>query len=247
MSIEGKIALVTGAYRGIGEVIAEGLAKQGARVAATDISPEFAAEMTKRYQENGLTGHGFCLNVGNQESIDTALSEIIKVFGGAPQILINNAGITRDNLLMRMTDTEWDAVIATNLTGVFRLTRSCVRSMMKERYGRIVNIASVVGITGNPGQVNYTAAKGGLIAFTKSVAKELGSRNITSNAVAPGFIESAMTQKLTQEQRDQYLATIPLGRYGTPKDIADAVCFLVSDAAAYITGTTLHVNGGMYC
>ncbi|OGT06696.1 MAG: 3-oxoacyl-[acyl-carrier-protein] reductase [Gammaproteobacteria bacterium GWE2_37_16] len=246
MSIKGKVALVTGAYRGIGLVIAEELARQGAKVASSDISPEFAEAISERFQEQGLSGHGFCLDVGNQESIDNAIAEITKIYGVAPQILINNAGITRDNLLMRMSDAEWDMVINTNLTSVFRLTRSCIRSMMKERWGKIVNIASVVGVTGNAGQVNYTAAKAGVIALTKSVAKEVGSRNITVNAIAPGFIESAMTQKLTDEQREKYLANIPLARAGKPEDIANAVSFLVSDAASYITGTTLHVNGGMY-
>jgi 3-oxoacyl-[acyl-carrier protein] reductase len=246
MNLNGKIALVTGAYRGIGLAIAEELTRCGARVAASDISPEFAARISEYFKAQNLSGQGFCLDVTSSDSIDTALKEINAAFGGAPQILVNNAGITRDNLLMRMSDAEWDQVIATNLTSVFRLSRAVIRSMMKERFGRIINVASVVGVTGNAGQTNYTAAKAGVIAFTKSLAKEVASRSITVNAIAPGYIATEMTDKLTAEQKAEILKTVPLNRPGTPLDIAKGVAFLASDDASYITGTTLHIGGGMF-
>ena len=246
MNLTGKLALVTGAFRGIGLAIAKELALRGAKVAATDLSLDNSTEMLDFFHEHNFECSCSTLDVTKQDSIDNALLEITKAYGKAPQILVNNAGITRDNLLLRMSDEEWDLVIAANLTSVFRLSRSLIRSMMKERYGRIINMASMVGVTGNPGQTNYTAAKAGVIAFTRSLAKEIGSRGITVNAIAPGFIETAMTQKLNAEQREQYLATIPLGRPGTPEDIAKTVAFLASEDAAYITGETIHVNGGMF-
>lgn len=242
--LNGKVALVTGAYRGIGLAIADELAKAGAKVAACDINLDFAGELTKHFQELGLEGKGYCMNVNEKDSIASALEEITNTYGN-PNIVVNNAGITKDNLLMRMSDEEWRQVIETNLSSVFLISRSCVRNMLKARWGRIVNIASVVGITGNAGQCNYSASKGGIIAFTKSLARELGSRNITVNAIAPGFIETAMTKKLDPCLRDEMLKTIPLNRVGMPEDIAKAVLFLVSNDAAYITGTTLHVDGGM--
>jgi len=245
MSLNGKVALVTGAGRGIGLAIAEELARRGARIAIGDINRDLIAKVNDHFKSQNLVGQGFYLDVSNTESTDVALKEIETAFGAMPQILVNNAGITRDNLLMRMSDAEWDQVIATNLTSVFRLSRAVIRSMMKERFGRIINIASIVGITGNPGQANYTAAKAGVIALTKSLAKEVASRSITVNAVAPGYIATDMTDRLNDKQKEEILKLVPMGRPGTPSDIAKGVAFLASEDASYITGTTLVISGGM--
>jgi 3-oxoacyl-[acyl-carrier protein] reductase len=243
--LENEIALVTGASRGIGEAIAAGLGAQGATVIGTATSESGAAAITARFAAAGIKGQGMVLNVTDPASIDTVLKAIAEGFG-APSILINNAGITRDNLLMRMKDEEWDSILDTNLTSIYRLSKACLRSMMKARKGRIISIGSVVGSTGNAGQTNYAAAKAGMIGFTKSLAREVGSRGITVNAVAPGFIDTDMTRELPQEQHKKLLSEIPLARLGAPKEIANAVVFLASSAADYITGETLHVNGGMY-
>ncbi len=243
--LENEIALVTGASRGIGHSIALALAGAGARVIGTATSAAGAAQLTAALASHGYNGHGAVLDAGVGASID-ALVAALEAADESPTILVNNAAITRDMLLLRMKQEDWDRVIATNLTAAFRLTKACVRRMMKERRGRIVNLTSVVGLTGNPGQANYAAAKAGLLGFTKSLAQELASRNITVNAVAPGFIDTDMTRALTEEQRAALLTRVPLGRLGTPEDVAAAVLFLVSPTAAYITGETLHVNGGMY-
>jgi 3-oxoacyl-[acyl-carrier protein] reductase len=243
--LSNDLALVTGASRNIGHAIALALGAAGARVVGTATSAEGAAALTETFKAKGIQGRGAVLDASKAESIDALLTEVESA-EGLPTILVNNAAITRDNLLLRMKPEDWDAVLATNLTSVFRLSKACVRRMMKERRGRIVNITSIVGITGNPGQVNYSAAKAGLLGFTKSLAKELASRNITVNAVAPGFIDTDMTRVLNEDQRAALQAQIPLGRLGSPDDIASAVLFLVSPAASYITGETLHVNGGMY-
>ena len=240
-----KLALITGATRGIGRAIAMELGKQGATVVGTATSEEGAAKITAYLAEAGLKGKGISLDVCDAAQTDAALSEIAKEFG-AVGILVNNAGITRDNLTMRMGDDEWDAVIDTNLKAVFRLSRGVMRGMMKARFGRIVNITSVVGYSGNAGQANYCAAKAGVAGLSRSLARELGSRNITVNCVAPGFIATDMTHALDDKQKEALLASIPLGHAGTPEDIAGTVGFLVSPAAAYITGTTVHVNGGMF-
>ncbi|HRH15751.1 MAG TPA: 3-oxoacyl-ACP reductase FabG [Azonexus sp.] len=240
-----KIALVTGATRGIGRAIALELGKQGATVIGTATSDNGAADISAYLIEAGLKGKGAVLEVCDSQQIDSLLSTIARDFGPIA-VLVNNAGITRDNLAMRLGDDEWDAVIDTNLKAVFRLSRGVMRGMMKARFGRIVNITSVVGYSGNPGQANYCAAKAGVAGMTRSLARELGSRNITVNCVAPGFIATDMTHALTEDQRQAMLATIPLGRAGTPEDVAGAVGFLVSPAAAYVTGTTVHVNGGMF-
>ena len=243
--LENEIALVTGASRGIGRAIAEALGAQGATVVGTATTEAGAEAIDERLKAAGHKGRGLVLDVTDQTSIDGAMKSISVEFG-APTILVNNAGITRDNLLLRMKEEEWASIIDTNLTSVFRLSKACLRGMMKAQRGRIINIASVVGCTGNPGQTNYTAAKAGIIGFTKSLAREVGSRGITVNAVAPGFIETDMTTALAQEQRDALLKGIPLNRLGSPEEVAGVVAFLASDAAAYITGETLHVNGGMY-
>ncbi len=240
-----KIALVTGATRGIGRAIALELGKQGATVIGTATSDDGAAKISAYLADAGVKGKGIALDVCNAAQTDSVLADIAKEFG-AITILLNNAGITRDNLSMRMGDDEWDSVIDTNLKAVFRLSRGVMRGMMKARFGRIVNITSVVGYSGNPGQANYCAAKAGVAGMSRSLARELGSRNITVNCVAPGFIATDMTHALTEEQKQAMLATIPLGRAGTPEDIAGTVGFLVSPAAAYVTGTTVHVNGGMF-
>ncbi|MFQ6290991.1 3-oxoacyl-ACP reductase FabG [Yersinia enterocolitica] len=242
MSFEGKIALVTGASRGIGREIAELLAKRGARVIGTATS-EKGAEAISAYL--GDQGKGLMLNVVDPASIESVLATIRAEFGEV-DILVNNAGITRDNLLMRMKDEEWQDIIDTDLTSVFRLSKAVMRAMMKKRFGRIITIGSVVGIMGNAGQVNYAAAKAGLIGFSKSLAREVASRGITVNVVAPGFIETDMTKALTDDQRAGILAQVPANRLGQPKEIASAVAFLASDEASYISGETLHVNGGMY-
>jgi 3-oxoacyl-[acyl-carrier protein] reductase len=243
--LENELALVTGASRGIGRAIALGLAQAGATVVGTSTSAEGAAGLTELLSSKGLKGRGAVLDAGEAASIDALLAELDGA-EGLPTILVNNAGITRDMLLLRMKPEDWDAVLTTNLTSVFRLSKACLRRMMKERRGRIVNITSIVGITGNPGQANYSAAKAGLLGFTKSLAKEVASRNITVNAVAPGFIDTDMTRALTEEQRTTLLSQIPMARLGSAEDVAAAVLFLVSSQASYITGETLHVNGGMY-
>ena len=243
--LENEVALITGASRGIGQAIALALGGAGARVIGTSTSADGAARLGAALASHGCNGRGAVLDAGSAASID-ALMEALESAGERPTILVNNAAITRDTLLVRMKPEDWDAVIATNLTAVFRLCKACVRHMMKERRGRIVNLTSVVGVTGNPGQANYAAAKAGLLGFSKSLARELASRRITVNAVAPGFIDTDMTRALSAEQRQALLAQIPAGHLGSPADVAAAVLFLVSAQAAYITGETLHVNGGMY-
>ncbi|HUL18050.1 MAG TPA: 3-oxoacyl-ACP reductase FabG [Steroidobacteraceae bacterium] len=243
--LENEVALVTGASRGIGHAIALALAGAGAKVIGTATSEEGAAKITATLREKGYAGHGALLDAGSPASIDALMGQLDQA-GESPTILVNNAAITRDTLLLRMKPEDWDAVIATNLTAVFRLCKACVRRMMKERRGRIVNLTSVVGLTGNAGQVNYASAKAGLLGFTKSLAKELAPRNITVNAVAPGFIDTDMTRALDEGQRAALLGQIPLARLGTPADVAAAVLFLVSPQSSYITGETLHVNGGMF-
>jgi 3-oxoacyl-[acyl-carrier protein] reductase len=243
--LENEIALVTGASRGIGQAIALGLGAQGATVIGTATSESGAEAISERFAAANIQGRGMLLNVTQQESVDQVIAEIKEAYG-APGILVNNAGITRDNLLMRMKDDEWNSIIETNLTSIYRLSKACLRDMMKAKKGRIISIASVVGSTGNPGQTNYSAAKAGMIGFTKSLAREVGSRGITVNAVAPGFIDTDMTRELSEEQKKSLLSAIPLARLGDPDDIANAVVFLASKAAGYITGETIHVNGGMF-
>ncbi|WJW74248.1 3-oxoacyl-ACP reductase FabG [Thiohalobacter sp. IOR34] len=245
MSLQDEIALVTGASRGIGRAIALELGHRGATVVGTATSEAGATAIDEAFATAGVKGAGRVLDVTDPASVDALLKSMGDDFG-APSILVNNAGITRDNLLMRMKPEEWDAVIDTNLSSVFRLSKACLRAMMKARHGRIINIASVVGATGNAGQANYAAAKAGMIGFAKSLAREVGSRGITVNTVAPGFIDTDMTRALSEEQRQALLGEIPLGRLGDAADIAQAVAFLASPQAAYITGETLHVNGGMY-
>jgi 3-oxoacyl-[acyl-carrier protein] reductase len=242
---ENDIALVTGASRGIGRAIALALAEAGVRVIGTSTTAEGAAAFTQHLASKQHKGRGTVLNVGDSASIESLLADL-ESHEGMPTILVNNAAVTRDMLLLRMKQEDWDQVIATNLTAVFRLSKGCLKRMMKERRGRIVNISSVVGVTGNPGQVNYAAAKAGLLGFTKSLAREVASRGITVNAVAPGFIDTDMTKALTDDQRAALQGQIPLGRLGAPEDVAAAVLFLASPQAGYITGETLHVNGGMY-
>ncbi|HEU0277975.1 MAG TPA: 3-oxoacyl-ACP reductase FabG [Rhodanobacteraceae bacterium] len=241
--LQGEVALVTGASRGIGAAIADELAAQGARVFGTATSEAGAQGITARLAARG--GEGRVLDVTQGPAIEALLGSLVAECGGLA-ILVNNAGITRDQLLMRMKDEDWRAVLDTDLTSVYRTCKAVMRPMMKARRGRIVNIASVVGLTGNPGQTNYAAAKAGIIAFSKSLAREVGSRGITVNVVAPGFIDTDMTRALTDTQRQALEGSIALGRLGTPTDVARAVAFLASPAAAYITGETLHVNGGMY-
>jgi 3-oxoacyl-[acyl-carrier protein] reductase len=236
MILENEIAFVSGASRGIGKEIALELGQQGATVVGSATSESGAENITKYLKENNIVGMGVAMN---------ALATVTEAFG-APAILVNNAGITRDNLLMRMKDEEWDAIINTNLSSIYRLSKSVLRAMMKARKGRIISIASVVGVSGNAGQTNYAAAKAGVIGFSKSLAREVGSRGITVNVVAPGFIDTDMTRALPEAQRDALLGQIPLARLGQPAEIAKAVAFLASPGAAYITGETLHVNGGMY-
>jgi 3-oxoacyl-[acyl-carrier protein] reductase len=243
--LNGQIALVTGASRGIGRAIAMELGAQGASVVGTATSEKGAAEIQQAFDTAGISGLGAVLNVTDAAACENLVAEIEKKFG-ALSVLVNNAGITRDNLSMRMKDEEWDAVIDTNLKAVFRMIRLVMRSMMKARFGRIINITSVVGSSGNPGQANYCAAKAGVAGMTRSLAQELGSRNITVNCVAPGLIDTDMTKGLADAQKDSMLKAIPLNRLGHAEDIAHAVVFLASNKASYITGVTLHVNGGMY-
>jgi 3-oxoacyl-[acyl-carrier protein] reductase len=241
---ETRLALVTGATRGIGKAIAEELARHGMRVVGTATSDTGAASIDSNLNRLGK-GAGIRLDVTSGDAVDAAIADIQKRFGEI-SVLVNNAGITRDNLLVRMKEEEWDAIMDTNLKSAYRLSKAVLRGMMKARHGRIINIGSVVGASGNAGQANYSAAKAALIGFTKSLAQEVGSRAITVNCVAPGFIDTEMTRALADAQRDKLLERIPLGRLGAPEDVAHAVAFLASDAAAYITGATLHVNGGMY-
>ena len=245
MTLQGKLALVTGATRGIGRAIALELGRQGATIVGTATSEAGAAEIDGMLSQAGLQGAGMVLNVRDAAGCD-ALIEAVQDKHGEILILVNNAGITRDNLALRMKDAEWDEVIDTNLKAVFRLSRAVMRGMMKARWGRIINITSVVGASGNPGQANYAAAKAGVVGMTKSLARELGSRSITVNCVAPGFIDTDMTRALPEAQRTALLAQIPLGRLGAPEEIGAAVAYLASPAAAYVTGCVLHVNGGMY-
>jgi 3-oxoacyl-[acyl-carrier protein] reductase len=243
IKFEGRIALVTGATRGIGAAIAQQLASRGVKVIGTATSDEGAAKIGAALSAHG--GRGIKLDVTDAAAAEAAIDAIVKEHG-AIHVLVNNAGITRDNLAMRMKDEEWDAVLDTNLKAVFRLSRAVIRPMMKQRYGRIVSITSVVGASGNPGQANYAAAKAGLAGMTRALARELGSRNITVNCVAPGFIETDMTAVLPEEQQKALLGQIPLGHLGKPADIAHAVAYLASPEAAYVTGQELHVNGGMF-
>ncbi|SBS34291.1 3-oxoacyl-[acyl-carrier-protein] reductase FabG [Marinomonas spartinae] len=242
MSLEGKIALVTGATRGIGKAIATALVQQGATVIGTATSESGAQSISEYLGENGK---GWVLDVSSSESVDAVIKEINAEYG-APTILVNNAGITRDNLMMRMKEDEWDQVINTNLTSVFRVTKACLRGMTKAKFGRVISISSVVGSMGNGGQSNYSAAKAGLEGFSRSLAAEIGSRGITVNCVAPGFIETDMTKVLPEEHKANLVSKVPASRLGQPEEIAAAVAFLASNGAAYITGETLHVNGGMY-
>lgn len=245
MSLENEIAFVSGASRGIGKEIALALGAQGATVIGTATSENGADNISNYLNDNGIKGKGLVMNVTDQDSITNTVKQITDDFG-TPTILINNAGITRDNLVMRMKDSEWDDIINTNLSSIFKVSKACLRGMMKAKKGRIISIASVVGVTGNAGQANYSAAKAGVIGFSKSLAREVGSRGITVNVVAPGFIDTDMTRALPEAQRDALLGQISLGRLGSAEEIAHAVTFLASSGAAYITGETLHVNGGMY-
>jgi 3-oxoacyl-[acyl-carrier protein] reductase len=240
-----EVAVVTGASRGIGRAIAAELARQGATVIGTATSQNGAQAITEWLQQGGLKGRGAVLNVADGSSVEAFLKDV-EAKEGTTTVLVNNAGITRDNLLMRMKAEEWEEILNTNLGSVYRLSKGVLRGMMKARRGRIINIASVVGVMGNAGQTNYAAAKAGIIGFSKSLAREVGSRNITINVVAPGFVATDMTAQLPAEQQQQLIQQIALGRLGSPEDIAHAVAFLASPSAGYITGETLHVNGGMY-
>ena len=245
ISLQGDVALVSGASRGIGCSIAELLGSAGATVVGTATSEKGAEAITAYLREAGIAGKGMVLNVADKASIETVVKAVGDEFGGI-SILVNNAGITRDNLLMRMKDDEWDDIINTNLTSVYRMSKACLRGMTKAKKGRIISISSVVGASGNAGQTNYAAAKAGLVGFSKSLAREIGSRNVTVNVVAPGFIDTDMTRELSEDQRNNLLHGIPLGRLGQPAEIAGAVLFLASPLGAYVTGETIHVNGGMY-
>lgn len=240
-----QVALVTGASRGIGKAIALALGAQHATVIGTATSESGADSISAAFTDNKVTGKGMVLNVAESDSVAACLKQVSEEFG-SPDILVNNAGITRDTLLMMMKDEQWEEIINTNLSSVFRMSKAVLRPMMKKRGGRIINISSVVGATGNPGQTNYAAAKAGLLGFGKSLAREIGSRGITVNTVAPGFIDTDMTRELPEEQRAALVSQIPLGRLGSAEEVAAAVVFLASPAAAYITGETIHVNGGMY-
>jgi 3-oxoacyl-[acyl-carrier protein] reductase len=243
--LEGQIALVTGASRGIGAAIAQELGKLGANVIGTATRESGAKQISQALQQSGIKGAGMALDVNDASQVEAVLKKIADEFGTL-SILVNNAGITKDTLLMRMSDEDWDAVLSTNLKSVFRMSQAVLRPMMKARYGRIINISSVVGHMGNAGQTNYAAAKAGMAGFTKSLAREVGSRNITVNCVAPGFIDTDMTRALSEEHRNNLLQHIPLGRLGGAEEVAATVGFLASARAGYITGETLHVNGGMY-
>ncbi|GGJ90593.1 3-oxoacyl-ACP reductase FabG [Pseudomonas matsuisoli] len=245
MELQGKVALVTGASRGIGQAIALELGRRGAIVVGTATSDAGAEKITGTLTQNGIKGVGMTLDVSDTASVSSVLDAIQQQFG-APLILVNNAGITRDNLMLRMKDDEWFGVIDTNLNSMYRMTKAVLRGMTKARWGRIVNVGSVVGAMGNVGQANYAAAKAGVEGFSRALARELGSRAVTVNTVAPGFIDTDMTRELGEEQRTQLLAGIPLDRLGQPEEIAKAVAFLASDDAAYITGATIPVNGGLY-
>lgn len=244
-SLEGKVALVTGASRGIGQAIALTLGQMGATVIGTATSETGKDAISRYFEQQGTKGFGITLNVRDSASVADSIEKVIKEVG-APDILVNNAGVTHDNLLLRMKDEEWESTIETNLTGVYRVTKACLRGMLKAKWGRIISISSVVGATGNPGQANYAATKAGVMAFSKSLAKEIASRGITVNVVAPGFIDTDMTRQLSDEQRHALLQNIPVGSMGQAQDIAACVAFLASQQAGYITGETIHVNGGMY-
>ncbi len=244
-TLDNQTCLVTGASRGIGRAIALELARCGATVVGTATTQSGAEAITEMFKDAGVTGQGAVLDVTDQDNIKQIVQSVTADFA-APGILVNNAGITRDSLLLRLSEDDWDRIMETNLKSVYRLTKACVRGMTKARYGRIVNITSVVGVSGNPGQTNYAAAKAGIIGFTKSLAQEVAARGVTVNAIAPGFIETDMTDSLTPQQREQLIQRIPAGRLGTPHDIAKATAFLASPDAGYLTGVTLHVNGGMY-
>ena len=244
MNFNGQTALVTGAGRGIGKTIAVKLAESGLDIAIADMNP-FSDDVLREIEEYGTKCLAFQLDVTDVESVDSVVKKIIDETGGI-HVLVNNAGITQDNLFMRMKPEQWSQVIDVNLNGVFHVTKAVIRTMVKQHSGRIINISSVVGFSGNPGQVNYSSTKSGLIGFTKSLSREVGTRGITVNAVAPGFINTAMTQALNENQQQAILSQIPLGRMGEAKDIANAVAFLASEEASYITGIVLHVNGGMY-
>ena len=244
MDLSGELVLVTGASRGIGRAIAEMLGGQGATVIGTATSAGGADKISSYLQAAGISGQGMVLDVADADSVAAVIKAVSDEYG-VISVLVNNAGITRDNLLMRMKDDEWNDIINTNLNSVFRLSKACLRGMMKAKKGRIISISSVVGATGNPGQTNYAAAKAGLVGFSKSLAREIGSRGVTVNVVAPGFIDTDMTQALSDEQRTPILNSIPLGRLGLPDEIAAAVLFLASGLGAYVTGETIHVNGGM--
>ncbi len=245
MSLEGKVALVTGATRGIGRAIALRLGAQGATVVGTATSEAGAQTISDFLKEANIAGTGMVLNVTDADSIETVVSETESNFG-APAILVNNAGITRDNLLMRMKDDEWNDIIDTNLTPIFKLSKRCLRAMTKARWGRIITITSVVGVMGNAGQTNYAAAKAGVIGFSKSLAREVGVRGVTANCVAPGFIDTDMTRTLSDGQKDALLTQVPIKRLGQPEEIAAAVGYLASEDAGYVTGETINVNGGIY-
>ena len=244
-ALQNPVCLVTGASRGIGRAIALEIGQRGGSVVGTATTQEGADAVTATFGEHGVNGHGAVLDVTEQESVEQLVKATTAELG-APVILVNNAGITRDNLLLRMSEEDWDRIIETNLKSVYRLTKACLRGMTKARFGRVINITSVVGVSGNPGQTNYAAAKAGIIGFTKSLAQEVAGRGVTVNAIAPGFIETDMTRSLTAAQREQLIGRIPAGRLGTPEDVAKTVAFVASADAAYLTGVTLHVNGGLY-
>lgn len=244
-NIKDRVCLVTGASRGIGKAVAQTLARQGGIVYGTATTADGADKISEMFKSQDLEGHGRMLDVRNQNDVQALIDSISKE-AGAPLVLVNNAGITRDNLLVRMKDDDWDDLIAVNLTSLFRVSRAVLRGMMKARFGRIVNISSIIGATGNPGQSNYAAAKAGIIGFTKALAREAAPRGITVNAVAPGFVDTDMTGVLSEEQHTEMLSHIPLNRIGEPQDIAHAVMFLVGEGGDYVTGQTLHINGGMH-